>query len=144
MGFKSSISDPDVWMIEATKGDGEEYYEYILVYIEDLFAISSDARLVILEVAEKFILKKDKIDPPEIYLGGRLAKKSLNGKYIWTISSVDYVKGIIKNVEVRMVKEGIRLPRRAETPMSSYYTPELDATTELESDGITMYQDLIG
>ena len=43
-----------------------------------------------------------------------------------------------------MVKEGIRLPRRAETPMSSDYTPELDATTELESEGITMYQEIIG
>ena len=51
-----------------------------------------------------FKLKKDKIDPPDIYLGGRLAKKSLNGGNIWTMSSVDYVKGIIKNVEVRMVK----------------------------------------
>ena len=95
-------------MREATKSDSEEYYEYILIYVDDLLAISSDVRLVILEVAEKFKLKKDKIEPSEIYLGGRLAKKSLTGKYIWTISSVDYMKGIIKNVEV---KEGMRLPR---------------------------------
>ena len=91
-------------MREATNSDGEEYYKYILVYVDDLLAISSDARSVILEVAEKFKLNKDKIEPPEIYLGGRLAKKSLNRKEIWTMSSVDYVKGIIKNVEVRMVK----------------------------------------
>ena len=43
-----------------------------------------------------------------------------------------------------MTKEGIRLPRPAETPMFSDYTPELDATTELESDAITMYQELVG
>ena len=60
------------------------------------------------------------------------------------MSSVDYVKGIINNVEVIKVKEGMRLPRQAETSMSSDYTPELDATTELESYGITMYQELIG
>ena len=60
------------------------------------------------------------------------------------MSSVDYVEVIIKNVEVRMVKEGMILPRQSETSMSSDYTPELDATTELESDGITMYQELIG
>ena len=53
---------------------------------------------------EKFKLKKDNIEPPEIYLGGRLAKKSSNGKYIWTMFSVNDVKGIIKNDEVRMVK----------------------------------------
>ena len=88
-------------------------------------------------------LKKDKIEPSEIYIDGILAKNSLNGKEIWDMSSVDYVKEIIKNVQFRMVKEGMRLPRRFETPMSSDYTPELDASTELESDGTTMYQEII-
>ena len=140
MGFKSSIADPDVWMRVSKKSNGEDYYQYILVYVDDLLAISSYAILVILEVEEKFKLKKDHIEPPEIYLGGRLAKKSLNSKEIFTMSSVDYVKAIIKNFEVRMLKEGMRLLRRSETPMSYDYTPELDATTELESDGNTMYQ----
>ena len=90
-------------MREATKSDGEEYTKYILVYVEYLLAISSYARSVTLEVAKKFKLKKDKIDPPEISLGGRLAKKSLNRKYISTMFSVNYVKAIIKNVELRMV-----------------------------------------
>ena len=84
-------------------------------------------------------MRKYNIQPPEIYLGGRLAKKSLDSKDIWNIYSVDYVKGIIKNVELIMIKEGIRLPRRAETPMSSDYTPELNVTNELESDGINIY-----
>ena len=55
--------------------------------------------------------------------------------------SVNYVKGMIKNVEVIMINEGMALPRRDEGPMSSDYTPEVDATTELGSDGITMYQE---
>ena len=74
-------------------------------------------------------MRKDKIDPPEIYLGERFSKRSLNDKYIWTMSSVDYVKGIINNVELIMIKEGMWLPILSETPMSSDYTPELDATT---------------
>ena len=78
-----------------------------------------------------------------MYLGGRLAKKSLNRKDIWTISNVDYMNAIINNIELIMVKEETRLPRWAKTPMYSDYTPELDATTELESNGITMYQKLI-
>ena len=40
--------------------------------------------MVILEVEEKFKLKKDNIEPPEIYLGVTLANSSLNGKEIWT------------------------------------------------------------
>ena len=50
-------------------------------------------------------MKKDNIDPPEVYLGGRLAKKSLNGQDIWTMSRVDYAKMIIKNIKVRLKKE---------------------------------------
>ena len=50
------------------------------------------------------------------------------------------MKGIIKNVELRTIKEGMRLPRLSKIPISSDYTPELYATNELESYSITMYQ----
>ena len=33
--FVSSKGDPDVWMLPATKPDGSEYYEYVLVYVGD-------------------------------------------------------------------------------------------------------------
>ena len=58
MGFKSSISDPDVWIRPATKSDGEQYYEFILVYIDDILTISQEAVSAIREVAEKLKLKK--------------------------------------------------------------------------------------
>ena len=70
MGFKSSIADPDIGFRPATKPDGEQYYEFILVYVDDLLAISQDAVSAIREVAENFKLKKDKIEPPKIYLRG--------------------------------------------------------------------------
>ena len=126
------------------KIDGEEYYEDILVYVDNFLAVSLNARSIILEVAEKLKLNMDKIEPPEVYLGGRLVDNSLNGKDVWTIPSMDYIKAIIKNIEVRLTKEGMKLPSRAETPMSSDYKPDLDATSELDTDGITMYQELIG
>ena len=40
MGFKSSIADPDVWIRPATKIDDEQYYDFILLYVDDMFAIS--------------------------------------------------------------------------------------------------------
>jgi hypothetical protein len=43
MGFKSSVADPDVWMRPATKIDGEEYYEYILMYVNDILRPGTDA-----------------------------------------------------------------------------------------------------
>ena len=106
--------------------------------------VSLYARSIILEVAEKLRLNMDKIEPPEVYLGGRLVNNSFNGKDVWTIPSMYYIKAIIKNIEVRLTKEGMKLPSRAEMPMSSDYKPDLDATSELDTDGITMYQELIG
>ena len=76
----------------------------------DLLEILLDARSIILELAEELKLEKENIDPPEVYLGGRIAKKSFNGQEIWTISSVCYVKAIVKNIEVRLTKEGMKLP----------------------------------
>ena len=49
-------------------------------------------------------MKKDKIELHEDYLGGKLAKKSLNGQEIFTVSSMDYVKAIINNIKVRLTK----------------------------------------
>ena len=47
MGFDSIIADPGVWFTPATKADGEHYYEFILVYVDNLLAISQDAVSVI-------------------------------------------------------------------------------------------------
>ena len=66
MGFKSSISDPDLWIRPATKTYGEQYYELILVYVKKLLAIIQEALLVIREVADKFRLEKEKTEPPDI------------------------------------------------------------------------------
>ena len=48
--------------------------------MDNLLAILLYAKSIILEEGEKFKLKKNKIEPPEFYLGGILAKKSLNGQ----------------------------------------------------------------
>ena len=98
MRFKSSIVDTYIWIRPATKAYVEQYYEFTLVYVENLLAISQDTVLVIKEVSEKFKLKKDKIEPPEIYLGGQLARKELNVNQLWTIISVDYVKAVANNL----------------------------------------------
>ena len=54
MSLKSIVVDPDICYSEATKSDCEEYYEYILVYVDNMLAISLDAQSIILEVAETF------------------------------------------------------------------------------------------
>ena len=144
MGFKSSLADPDVWLRAAVKPDGEEYYEYILVYVDDILCMSHKAIEAMQEIQKSFKLKKNKIEPPEIYLGARLEKKKLNGRYVWSMSSTDYVKAAINNLEETLKKKNKKLPNKCETPMTSNYSPELDGTPELDSDGVTRFQELIG
>lgn len=144
IGFKSSLADPDVWLRPAVKPDGEKYYEYILCYVDDILCISYDARVPMTEISGKFKFKKDKVKKPDFYLGARLALKDLNGKKVWTMSSTDYVKAAIDNIEELLRKKGSALPSQVVTPMSQGYVPETDDTPELGRDDITLYQELIG
>jgi hypothetical protein len=41
MHFKSCPADPDVWMRPATKTNGEKYYEYVLIYVDNILAVSA-------------------------------------------------------------------------------------------------------
>eukprot|EP00978_Attheya_sp_CCMP212_P017809 scaffold47969_cov55-Attheya_sp.AAC.2 len=47
MGFKSSYADPDVWLRLATKANGEECYEYVLMYVDDILVLSIDPRAIL-------------------------------------------------------------------------------------------------
>jgi len=40
LGYKSSYADLDVWYRAATMADGFNYYEYVLVYVDDILTIS--------------------------------------------------------------------------------------------------------
>ena len=145
LGFQSSLADPDVWLRAATKGDGEQYFEYVLMYVDDILAISGDPGAILRDVQTTFKLKNDKIEPPEFYLGAKLQEKPINGIKCWTITSQDYVKAAVKNVEEATRDTSRSLPsRNVETPMSMTYLPELDITEELSEQDVTFYQELIG
>ena len=145
MGFLLSMADPDVWFRAATKADGESYYEYILMYVDDILSISCDARAILDEIQQTFKFKNGKIETPEYYLGAKLQKKPLNGFQCWTITSQDYIKAAVKNVEETMKRTGRRLPTsNIDTPMNITYQPELDITEELNKNDVTYFQELIG
>ncbi|KAI2513326.1 Reverse transcriptase (RNA-dependent DNA polymerase) [Fragilaria crotonensis] len=99
LGFQSSLADPDVRLRAATKYDGEQYYEYVLMYVDDILAISSDAAAILKDVQSTFKFKNDKIELPEFYLGAKLQEKSINNIKCWTVSSHNYVKAAIQNVQ---------------------------------------------
>ena len=74
-----------------------------------------------------------------------MQKKTINGIECWTITSQDYVKAAVKNVEETIRKKGRKLPTsNIETPMNTTFSPEMDVTEELNADDTTYFQELIG
>ena len=145
LGFQSCLADPDVWMRPAIKGDGSEYYEYVLLYTDDALVISDNAESILRnEIGRYFELKEESIGAPKLYLGGRMRKVVLdNGVKAWSFSSSQYVHAAVNNVEEYCEKRNWNLPR-ADTPLGSNYRPELDLTPELDSTDSSYYQSLIG
>ena len=79
MGFSSSKANADVWMRPAMKPNGFEYYEYLLVYVDDVLAISHDLKPLIEEIGKRYELKKGSVGPPMRYLGATISNFQILG-----------------------------------------------------------------
>ena len=147
LGFQSSRADPDVWFRESKRKHSQEpYYEYVLLYTDDVLAISDRAEdLLRKEIGLHFVLKEESIGSPSQYLGGKLRKVTLtNGIEAWAFGSTQYVQAAVQNVEEYLHRKGEKLPAKAPTPLSHGYRPEIDVSPELGTDDAAYFQSLIG
>ena len=144
IGYRPTKADPDVWLRPAVKVDGFEYYEMVLCYVDDILLILNDPHSTLMALTTTFKLKDDKIEEPEIYLGAQLEKMVVDDVECWTMSAEKYVNASVKNVEESLAKRGLWLPTKVFKPLASDYRPELETSAELKSDGIQLYQELIG
>jgi hypothetical protein len=79
LGYEPTRADPNAWIRPATKPNGFEYYEMVLVYVDDIRCISYNPRATIEEIQLTFRLKDSKIEKPEHYFGAQLAQKGSGG-----------------------------------------------------------------
>lgn len=47
MNFKPTLVDPNVWFQAAYKDNGFDHYEYLLVYVDDILAISHQPHVIV-------------------------------------------------------------------------------------------------
>ena len=100
LGYESCKADPDVWMRSATRLDGQEYFEYILLYVYDCLCISENPKPALLQIEKYFPIKPASLGRPKTYLGGTVSKIQLpNGVHAWAFSSSQYVHESVKSVE---------------------------------------------
>jgi hypothetical protein len=149
LDYRPSYADPDVWMRPAVKPNGDEYYEYLLAYVDDLLSISWEPMKTMQRIKDKFTLKGNKIAPPEDYLGAVLREMATpSGGVCWSQSADKYLAASVENVEANLKKRGRAhgLPghRTCATPFESSYRPELDVSNELKLEGHRYFQELIG
>ena len=138
-------ADPDLWMREAVKDNGDKYYEYVLLYVDDALAIGEHPKEQLLEIDKFFMMKPGSIEKPKIYLGAKLSVEELpNGAKAWGVSSSKYIQDSIKNLESKMEKKNLKLRSGVKAPLSKDYRPELDSSPELNTEDASLYQSLIG
>ena len=146
MNFTTCSADPDVWMRAGTKADGTTYWQYVLLYVDDILAIMEEPeRFIRDELGSRFTIKPKSIGPPTQYLGNKTTEVTLeNGKKCWSFSSSQYVQNAVSNVETFLKERDTKLPSKTKSPWSSNYRPEIDTTPELDPTEAAYYQSLIG
>ena len=123
-------SDADVWRRPAVKPDGFKYYEYILVYVDDILLISHDAKALGDYLSTQYRLKEGP-EKPKRYLGADIHEVIFPyepNTTRWAMSSYTYVKEAINNVENELKLVNKYLSNKAKTPLPKDYRPELDSS----------------
>jgi hypothetical protein len=146
MGFKNTLADPDFWIRPAVYNEFE-YYEMILVYVDDILCISKETTPIMKRIASMYRLKDESIGKPERYLGANIGTWSLgDGRNVWSMSASSYIKSAVANIETELTNQSPHkiLRSKAYRPMRSGYRPEIDVTPLLTDDMASYYQGLIG
>jgi hypothetical protein len=81
IGYAPTRADPDVRLRPVVKGDGFEYYDLVLCYVDDILSISADPADALKGLQTTFKLKDDRIEVPDIYLGAALGRMQVDGKW---------------------------------------------------------------
>ena len=132
------------------KADGFKYYEYVLVYIDNILAVSGNPKAIMDYLESKYMLKKDSIKEPDSYLGTKIFKWCINGvkdeeKLQWVMLAEGYLKLVLKDVEATLDEVGKKLPSKASTPFIQLdYKLELDNTPKIDPSHAMYFQGLIG
>jgi hypothetical protein len=132
-----------------SKPNGDKYWEYALVYVDDILCVSHEPKKFMEMLQAKYTLKEGSVGEPTAYLGAEVCKHYIEGsedptKVRWVLSSDKYVDRAVKEVEHQLGEADRKLKNKVKTQLSLDYRPELDETLELDARRANYYQGLIG
>ena len=135
LGYMPCEADPDLWMKPAARSDGFEYWEYVLLYVDDVLAIGEEPQEVLRKIDKYFGLKPGSLADPSQYLGAKVRQMTMeNGVMCWAMSGSQYVQEAVRNVQNEVSKLGDdrwKLPKQAVNLFSMGYDVETDISPEL-------------
>jgi hypothetical protein len=143
-----SKGDPDVYLHPAVKPNGAQYYEMLLVYVDDILHITHhktlDQNETMQEIGRIYQLKEGSMGEPSMYLGANVGcVLDGDGNKMWYLSATDYIDGALKTVTAD-VPSDTKLKGKADRPLNISYHAKLDATLHLDPELIRRYQGYIG
>ena len=153
LGFESTMADPDVYRKPMLKPNGEKYYAYMIVYVDDILCLHRNPKQVMDLIEERYRLK-DTVESPKLYLGTDVKEykyerdDGTTGK-CWAMGSSSYIKEALKVADIHMKKHGLAsLSTRRQgrnTPFTLHeYRPELEDSPFCNDELCNVYQNLIG
>ncbi len=148
MGFKPTRADADVYMRRNIRNGGTPYYEYLLVYVDDVLVVSHAPEDIMVQIGNEFEIKNGEYGPPASYLGAGVSKVQLgNGDQCWSMDSKNYVKAAVDVVRGLLAEDGQELKTsksKHKGPIPIHYEPELDATPHCDEEHASRYRQIIG
>ena len=132
-------------MKKPRKYNGTEYYEYMLLYVDNCLAISETPKEAVLQLDKLFKMQPSSTDPTNIYLVDKVNKMHLpNMAEAWTFSSSQYVQEAVSNVRKFLQDlDGSMFSMNINNLLSNGYRTELDSSLELDGACGAYYQSLI-
>ena len=148
LDFKPTRADPDVYMRKNFREGGLAYYEYLLVYVDDILVVSHAPEEVMKQIGSEFEIKNGEYGPPTSYLGAGISKVQItNGEQCWSMDSKKYVKAAVNVVWGLLAEDGRELKTsmsKHEGPMLINYQLELDSTPHCDEEHASRYRQIIG
>ena len=101
IGYAATRGDPDIWISPIMK-EGCKYYEYVLVYVDDLLVVLFNPQQTMDQLSATFKFKQGSIKSPDSFLGAQLSFNTNQGRNCWFISSHKYIRAACKTIKNKM------------------------------------------
>jgi hypothetical protein len=74
MGDVTCVANHNVWMKAKVRPTSDKYWEYILIYSDNILVMSHEPQMVMQGLMKAYTLKEGSVTKPKTYLGANLAE----------------------------------------------------------------------